>query len=58
MGYMTFFQFLRRCLQLDAEEHVPQQTVWKHVEETLERERAEKTGQESVFGSESENDGR
>ena len=31
MAYITFFQFLRRCLLLDAENYTPPETVSKNV---------------------------
>lgn len=30
MGYLTFFQLLRRCLLMDAAEHPPPRSTWKH----------------------------
>lgn len=29
MGYITFFQFLRRCFLMDAEEHAPPRAILK-----------------------------
>lgn len=35
MAYITFFQFLRRCLLLDAERYPPPDRVSKYVGATL-----------------------
>ena len=38
MGYITFFQFLRRCLQLDAEAHISRWETGERMEDALNRE--------------------